>query len=106
VADDALYRLRCGDLLVVSSPSTMKAVWVDERVEAMVEFSRGVAFPRLRGIRFRDETIEFAGPIRVDRTPSALLYQTSAAERQYTVRFEIAGQRWVLEAIRDAAPSN
>lgn len=80
-------------------------MWVDERIEATVEFPRGLEFPRLRGIRFRDEDVEFAGPIRVDRTPSALLYRTSAGAREYTIRFEAARQRWVLEAVRDAPSS-
>jgi hypothetical protein len=83
----------------------MKTMWVDERIEATVEFPRGLAFPHLRGIRFRGEAIEFAGPVHVDRTPSALLYRTTAGAREYTVRFETAGQRWVLEVVRDASLS-
>jgi hypothetical protein len=43
--------------------------------------------------------------VQVERTPSALLYRMSAGPREYTVRFETAQQRWVLEAIRDAALS-
>ena len=78
-------------------------MWVDELVEARVEFPRGVAFPRLRSIRFRNEDVEFAGPSQVERTPSALLYRTSDSTRDYTLRFETAGQRWVLERVQRRA---
>ena len=81
----------------------MKTMWVDEQIEATVEFPRGLTFPCLRGIRFRDEVVEFAGPVQVERTPSALLYRMSAGPRKYTVRFETTRQRWVLEAVRDAS---
>jgi hypothetical protein len=83
----------------------MNDIWIDQAVDATVEFPSGLLFPRLRAIRFRDEEIPFPQPARVDSTPSALLYRTSAGAREYTVRFETAGQRWVLEAIRDAALS-
>ena len=78
----------------------MKTMWVDEQIEATVEFPRGLTFPRLRGIRFRDEEVQFAGPVQVERTPSALLYRTSAGAREYTVRFETAQQRWILELVQ------
>ena len=81
----------------------MKTMWVDEQIEATVEFPRGLTFPRLRGIRFRDEEVQFAGPVQVERTPSALLYRMSAGPREYTVRFEPARQRWILELVRPSS---
>ncbi len=81
----------------------MKTMWVDEPIEASVEFPRGLTFPRLRSIRFRGQNVEFAGPVQVERTPSALLYRTSDGTRDYTLRFEAAGQRWVLETVQGCA---
>jgi hypothetical protein len=81
----------------------MNAMWIDQAVDATVEFPGGLLFPRLRAIRFRDEEIPFPQPARVDSTPSALLYRTSAGPREYTVRFETAGQRWILELVRPSS---
>jgi hypothetical protein len=80
----------------------MKIMWVDEQVEATVEFPRGLAFPRLRAIRYRDRCVRFAGPIRSERTSTALLYRGHAEGSEYSVRYETASQRWILEAVRDA----
>jgi hypothetical protein len=83
----------------------MKTMWVDEQVEATVEFPRGVAFPRLRAIRYRDERVEFDQPARVEFTPTALLYRAGTSQSEYMVRFETGSQRWVLEAVRDRSRS-
>ncbi len=79
----------------------MKTMWVDEQVEARVEFSRSLSFPRLRAIRFRDQLVEFVGPARVDRTSTALLYRAKGGKFEYCLRFESTSQRWVLEAVRE-----
>jgi hypothetical protein len=100
ISDYALYRLRCGDLLAPYSLATMNAMWIDQAVDATVEFPRGLTFPRLRAIRFRDEEVQFAGPVQVERTPSALLYRMSAGPREYTVCFEPAQQRGILELVQ------
>jgi hypothetical protein len=78
----------------------MKIMWIDQAVEATVEFPSSLTFPRLRAIRFRDEEIAFPTPARVDPTPSALVYRTSAGAREYTLRFEPTHQRWTLESVR------
>ncbi len=78
----------------------MKTMWVDERVEATVEFPSGVSFPLLRAIRFRDENVCFIGPASIDRTTSALVYRAQAASGEYTIRFEPLRQQWVLEVAR------
>lgn len=93
-------------LSVGASLSTMKTMWIEQPVEACVEFPRGLAFPHLRSIRFRDEDIRFTGRVHVDQTPTALLYRVHDGRNDYTVRFEIAHQRWVLEAIRGISPSS
>lgn len=80
----------------------MNVMWIDEPVDATVEFSRGVLFPRLRAVRFRDQAVAFDGPVAVDRTPSGLVYRASADGRYYTIRFEADRQRWVLEIERSA----
>jgi len=99
----ALYRLRCGDLLAPYSLATMNAMWIDQTVDATVEFPSGVLFPRLRAIRFRDEEIPFPQPARVDATPSALVYRAYAGASEYTLRFEPTCQRWILELIRPSS---
>jgi len=81
----------------------MNAMWIDQAVDATVEFPSGLLFPRLRAIRFRDEEVQFAGPMQVERTPSALLYRMSAGPREYTVRFEPARQRWILELVQPSS---
>ncbi len=81
----------------------MKTMWVDKRVEATVEFPRGLTFPRLRAIRFRAKRVVFPGPVQVDRTSSALVYCARAGTSEYTIRFESALQRWVLGVVRDGA---
>jgi hypothetical protein len=83
----------------------MKIMWVDKRVEATVEFPRGLVFPCLRSIRFQNEDVRFVGPVHIDQTPTALLYRACDGRNEYTVRFESAQQLWVLEAVRDAAAS-
>jgi len=83
----------------------MKIMWVDEQVEAIVEFPRGLGFPQLRAIRFRDEEIALSSPTRVDVTPTALVYRACSSQREVTVRFETARQRWVLETVRSRALS-
>ncbi len=79
----------------------MKIVWIDERVEAEVEFRSGVGFPRLRAIRFRDERVTFVGPARVETTAAGLLYRASGTRQRFTLRFEPRNHRWVLETVRD-----
>lgn len=79
----------------------MKIMWVNEGIEATVEFARGLAFPRLHAIRFRDEVVTFAGAMHVEPTSTALLYRADSGRSEYTVCFEPARQCWVLEAIRD-----
>ncbi|MCX6093086.1 MAG: hypothetical protein NTX23_09505 [Candidatus Bipolaricaulota bacterium] len=75
-------------------------MWIDQTVDATVEFPNGLTFPRLRAIRFCDEEIAFPTPARVDPTPSALVYRTRAGVREYTLRFEPTRQRWTLESVR------
>jgi hypothetical protein len=78
----------------------MNAMWIDQAVDATVEFPSGLLFPRLRAIRFRDEEIRFPQPARVDSTPSALVYRAYAGASEYTLRFEPAHQRWTLELVQ------
>ncbi len=77
----------------------MNTMWIDQCVEATVEFPRNLLFPRLRAIRFCNEEIPFPAPARVDPTSTALVYRAKAGTREYTLRFEPAHQRWTLESI-------
>jgi hypothetical protein len=81
----------------------MNAMWINQPIDATVEFPSGLTFPRLRAIRFRGEEISFPSPPRVDLTPSSLVYRACAGASEYTLRFEPTCQRWVLELIRPSS---
>lgn len=83
------------------SAGTMKIVWMDEWVDAEVEFRSGVGFPCLRAIRFRGEWVGLDGPTHVEVTATGLLYRASGARQRFTLRFEARDHRWALETVRD-----
>lgn len=76
-------------------------MWLDDPIDVAAEFTAGLSFPRVHTLRIRDTEISSFARARVERTSTAVLYRLSSSTRTFTVRFEPAAQRWILESIVD-----
>ena len=77
-------------------------MWVNSEVDALVKYTKGLAFPSLRAIRWGSRRIDLKGPAQVERGTMSLNYLCTDGLTRYSIRFEPTRQKWYLEAIDDS----
>lgn len=77
-------------------------MWVNSEVDALVKYTKGLAFPSLQAIRWGQRRIDLKGPAQVERGTMSLNYLCTDGLTRYSIRFEPTRQKWYLEAIDDS----
>jgi len=75
---------------------------IEEEVDALVSFRRGLTYPTLQSIRWQHRRIDFAETSRVERDRYRLTYWLTDGSSRYALRYEFPRQRWVLEGLDDS----
>lgn len=88
--------------LVLYTLRDVRAMWINEEVEAPVKYSKSRQYPTLQAIRWQNRRIDFKGLAQVERSTTSLRYDCSDSLTRYSIRFEPARQKWYLEAIDDS----
>ena len=80
----------------------VQEMWVNAEIDALVKFTRGLQFPSLQAIRWKNRRIDLKGSAQMERGTMSLNYLCTDGLTRYSIRFEPTRQKWYLEAIDDS----
>jgi len=80
----------------------MYVMWMNQEVDALVAYRRGLQFPSLQAIRWNGRRIDIRGTPRIERRALGLHYDCTDGSTRYAVRFEPRTQKWYLEGLDDS----